>query len=197
MLDLQEFKNFLNNGKNRKILIVTLIILISFVIIYLLVVNLNKTKNNSIEYFETIKNNNNIVPPKIPDQDLFDDKAIENIKNANFKEPKNKEEKELTKLEQEVEEKIADISDIQAEAQKQKEKIKKIERTQKPDNMVAYLKKIQKDIEFRGYDLNFKYEMKEYHENDLFNNWYKIEKISPIFIRFKDENYEYNLRFID
>ncbi|RAX56493.1 hypothetical protein CCZ01_09365 [Helicobacter monodelphidis] len=65
---------------------------------------------------------------------------------------------------------------------------------QKPENMITYLKNIQSNISLHGN--SFRYENIYYYANDKFEGWWKIEKITPLFIRFKDANYSYNLRFV-
>lgn len=137
-----------------------------------------------------------VTPPPLPNQMEFDDKEVSKVQNAQFNEPSNEAEKELNKLADEINGKIPDISEQTASLEKQAEAIKQIEKMQKPESMVEYLKEIQGDIIFRGYDNNFKYDMKIYYKGDKLNDWYEIEEITPNFIRFKDENYSYNLRFI-
>lgn len=93
--------------------------------------------------------------------------------------------------------KIADISDQTNARLRQEEAMRAIERSQKPNDMIAYLKSIQKDIDFRGGTLPyFKFEDKEYNVGEKLRGWYLIEKIDTNFIRFKDDDYAYNLRFI-
>lgn len=78
----------------------------------------------------------------------------------------------------------------------QAEAIKQIAKIQKPKDMIAFLKSIQKDIDFSKDNYSFKYEMKEYKQGEKFLNFFDIETITANFIRFKDKNYAYNLRFL-
>ena len=56
--------------------------------------------------------------------------------------------------------------------------------------------KLQKDFDFKSNSNSFKYDLKEYIANDKFKDWWKIEKIGGIYIRFEDDEYSYNLRFL-
>lgn len=82
------------------------------------------------------------------------------------------------------------ISDSQLDA------IKKIAKAQKPEEMIPYLKEIQKDCELNKTQLTFKFEGKELKAGDKLNSWYLIEEITKNYVRFKETNYAYNLRFI-
>ncbi|EAI7269830.1 hypothetical protein B0619_07780 [Campylobacter lari] len=92
---------------------------------------------------------------------------------------------------------IPDISEDSFNNLKQYEAIKEIEKTQKPKDMVLFLKNMKPQI-FISKDLNsFKYDYKDFYIGDKFLNWYLVEDININFIRFKDQelNYSYNLRF--
>lgn len=64
----------------------------------------------------------------------------------------------------------------------------------KPNDMVQFLKGIQDKIQLKKE--RFQYDLKEYSVGDKFLNFYPIEEIGENYIRFKDENYSYNLRWI-
>ena len=91
---------------------------------------------------------------------------------------------------------VPDLSSVDAEKMKQEEMIRKIKKKKKPKDMIAYLKSIQKDFDFKSNSNSFKYDLKEYIANDKFKDWWKIEKIGGIYIRFEDDEYSYNLRFL-
>ena len=189
--------------------------------------SINTTGTISTADFAEFENNtsiNNVIPPSKPKDNSieFDDKAMQNVENGNLNntnliasnlvEPiQNEIKNEVDKTEQEnqknpfaeFEEPQEKITSNNSESKKN-EYYKKATETKseaindnKPESMVEYVKEIQKDIKFRGYDNNFKYDNKEYRKGDIFLTWYEIEEITPNFIRFKDENYSYNLRFID
>lgn len=124
-----------------------------------------------------------IVPPKVNNPFVIKDKEDNTTK---MKEEKSKKEAS-----------VPDLSESTFTQSLQKEAIEQIEKTQKPQDMSIFLKKIQKDMELIGSLKYFKYELKEYKINDMFLNWYLIEDINRNFIRFKDleNNYSYNLRF--
>ncbi|MBX7491237.1 hypothetical protein [Helicobacter turcicus] len=79
----------------------------------------------------------------------------------------------------------------------QLDNIKKILKTQKPQNMIAFLKEIQKDCELNKSNLIFKYEGRILKVGDKLNNWYAIEEITKNYVRFNATNYAYNLRFLE
>lgn len=76
----------------------------------------------------------------------------------------------------------------------QEEAIRKIAKTQKPKDMIAFLKEIQARIELRAN--SFKYELKTYKAGEKFLDFFLIESITSNFIRFQDTEYSYNLRFL-
>ena len=69
----------------------------------------------------------------------------------------------------------------------------------RPENMVEYLNNNKKSIEFQKKHLAFVFQQQRYLIGDDFKGWWKIEEITPNYIRFFDpqENYAYNLRFVD
>lgn len=173
------------------------------------IVNLDsKNKTISTSDFTEFKNNastNSAVPPPLPKDNFikFDDKAIQNVENGNSNnvnsnvvEPATQ--NETNKTEQENQKNpFAEFEEQNINNSENKSTIKTKLEVTKPESMVEYVKQIQKEIKFRGYDHNFKYNDKEYRKGDIFLTWYEIEEITPNFIRFKDENYSYNLRFLD
>ena len=69
----------------------------------------------------------------------------------------------------------------------------------KPENMVEFLKKEMGNMEFQRKYLSFIFQQQRYVRGDSFKGWWKIEEITPNYIRFFDDNekYSYNLRFVD
>lgn len=92
--------------------------------------------------------------------------------------------------------KIPDMSGQQMSQMEQEEMIRQIAKKQKPDDMIAFLKEIQSKFDFLKTQQRFKYDMKDYKVGDIFL-WWEIEEITPVYIRFKEKNYSYNLRFLD
>lgn len=64
-------------------------------------------------------------------------------------------------------------------------------------NIVEFLNKIKPEIMFNPNELSFGYSQKVYKSGDKFLNEYEITKITPNFIRFRIDDYEYNLRFVE
>ncbi|BEJ76128.1 hypothetical protein NEB90_001776 [Campylobacter jejuni] len=198
-INIDNIKNYYEKNKTKSIITIIGIFFV-LLFIFLIVTNPNKKtnefeaksietptqaqnveKNSTYEFKEPAKEIQNQNPPKLNNPFVLEDKKDLNITNKN-----------VSKKEEE----IPDISDTSFEAMKQEEAIKKIIKTQKPKDMVVYLKEIQKDITLL--DKTFKYDLKEYQIGDKFLDWYLIEDINNNFIRFRDENldYSYNLRFL-
>lgn len=91
----------------------------------------------------------------------------------------------------EAESKLKELSNANIS---QEEAIRKIAKTQKPKDMIAFLKEIQVGIELRTN--SFKYELKTYKAGEKFLDFFLIESITNNFIRFQDDEYSYNLRFL-
>lgn len=64
-------------------------------------------------------------------------------------------------------------------------------------NIIEFLNKIKPEIIFNPNELSFGYSQKVYKLGDKFLNEYEIIKITPNFIRFRIDDYEYNLRFVE
>lgn len=144
----------------------------------------NSKQSEKIAYIPPKKEANKTTPPPVPNVFILDDKKDLNLtKKGDSNEDK-------------VE--IADISEQSFEALKQEEAIKKIEKSQKPKDMVKFLKKIQPEISLIDSRF-FKYDFKNFYIGELFLDWFEIEDINKNFIRFKDRelNYSYNLRFLE
>ncbi|WP_086247754.1 hypothetical protein [Campylobacter vicugnae] len=186
------------NKKNLVAIVVGAVVLI--LLIFLLLSPSDKAKNAKqlSETFEQKQQEQNTSvsasynPPPILDnkQNTFDDKAIENIKNGNFNQS-------ADSTKDEIEKKIADLSQSQQNVIDQSEAMKMIEKKQKPKDMIVFLKSNKSKIELFNYKNIFKYELKDYKVGDKFLDWYLIEDINDNFIRFKDTDYAYNLRFIE
>lgn len=71
---------------------------------------------------------------------------------------------------------------------------KEIAKRQKPNDMAEFLNSIKEKIMLQKH--SFKYDLKEYRLGDKFLDFYEIEDIGENYIRFKDEDYSYNLRFM-
>lgn len=189
---------FFQNKRNVAATIVGVLALI--LLIFLLITPSDKAKHTKqlSETFEQKQQEQNTSvsvsynPPPILDnkQNTFDDKAIEDIKKGNFNQS-------TDSTKDEIEKKIADISQSQQNIIDQSEAMKMIEKKQKPKDMIVFLKSNKSKIELFNYKNIFKYELKDYKVGDKFLDWYLIEDINDNFIRFKDTDYAYNLRFIE
>lgn len=91
---------------------------------------------------------------------------------------------------------IPDLSGQNLSQQEQEEIINQITKTQKPSDMIAFLKEIQSKFDFLKTQKRFKYDLKNYKVGDIFL-WWEIEEITPVYIRFIDDDYSYNLRFLE
>lgn len=91
---------------------------------------------------------------------------------------------------------IPDLSGQNLSQQEQEEIINQIAKTQKPSDMIAFLKEIQSKFDFLKTQKRFKYDLKNYKVGDIFL-WWEIEEITPVYIRFIDDDYAYNLRFLE
>lgn len=182
------------NKKNLVAIIVAVIVLILLILLLLSPSDKEKNSKQLSDTFEKSNQEQNTTmsynPPPILDnnQSAFDDKAIENIKKGNFSQKE-----DTTK--DEIESKVVDIS--QSNTIDQSEAMKIIERNQKPQDMIVFLKDNKSKIDLFNYRKVFKYDLTEYKVGDNFLDWYLIEDINDNFIRFKDTDYAYNLRFIE
>ncbi|EAI6362706.1 hypothetical protein CDX27_08690 [Campylobacter coli] len=178
--------------KNKTMVILCGVLLILIVLSAVMFLSGGSKKN---EFSDTAKEN-----PKLEEKIKEDNLSKDFIVPPKINNPfiaKDKEEAIKKEEESKEEINIPDLSESSFTQSLQEEAIKQIEKTQKPQDMSLFLKKIQKDIELIGSLKYFKYELKEYKVNDMFLNWYLIEDINRNFIRFKDleKNYSYNLRF--
>ncbi|OCS21970.1 hypothetical protein CFVI97532_07155 [Campylobacter fetus subsp. venerealis cfvi97/532] len=130
--------------------------------------------------------NGTFIPPKMENnpfaqntQNLAKDKdeAIKSSANVGADEPK-----------------VADLTNY--ENIEQEGAIKNISKMQKPSDMIAFLKERKSEFILNSKEKNFKFDLKEYVIGDKFLDFFEVTDIASNFIRFKDENYEYNLRFL-
>lgn len=141
------------------------------------------------------------VPPKMDNpfiMDLAENTKQEETKDSNaFKEESLN--ADLAGIPKDTnEEKIPTISNHNnGISDSQLDTIKKIAKSQKPKEMIPYLKEIQKDCELNKTRLTFKFEGKELKVGDKLNSWYLIEEITKNYVRFKEIDYAYNLRFVE
>ncbi|HEC1539310.1 TPA: hypothetical protein R1X39_001214 [Campylobacter upsaliensis] len=106
--------------------------------------------------------------------------------------PKSSNEESQTIVFEGNESKIPDLS--HNSFMKSTDTTKEIAKTQKPSDMVEFLQHIKDKIILKKQ--SFTFDGKEYEINDRFLDFYEIEDIKRNFIRFKDEDYSYNLRFM-
>lgn len=181
--EFMESKNFQLDSSQKKILL-ALGVILGLLVILLLLDGDKQTENELSQSFEQqieqdkenmetplqIEDNN--VPPQT--ENPFVTKDTQNEEQAT----------------------IPDLSGQNFSQQEQEEIIKEIAKKQKPSDMIAFLKEAQIKFDFLKTQRKFKYEMKNYQVGDIFL-WWEIEEITPIYIRFKEEDYSYNLRFLD
>lgn len=199
---LDIFKNI--NGKNKNVLFIVAGIIVLIPLTLWLLSSDNKDLSQGFETAvkDKVEEGKEYIPPKLENPFKANKEAVENnntkekeqIKEEQNKEAQNqnqfasfaKDERDL-----ETEKNLKELGNSNLD---QEEAIKKIAKTQKPKDMVVFLKDIQKDISLQKN--TFKYELKEYKQGDKFLTWFEIEVIADNFIRFKDKDYAYNLRFL-
>lgn len=204
----EAFKNNVN-GKTKNILFLVLGVV---VLIPLLLWLLNGEENVDLsQSFEKTqeKEQEEYIPPKLDNpfkealnkesqsqeqetkEPLEADKQDSNLAQNNSKDSLASFAKDNQELE--VESKLKELPNANANVS-QEEAIRKIAKTQKPKDMIAFLKEIQNEIELETN--SFKYDLKTYRAGDKFLDFFLIESITNNFIRFEDTDYAYNLRFL-
>ncbi len=204
----EAFKNNVN-GKTKNILFLVLGVV---VLIPLLLWLLNGEENVDLsQSFEKTqeKEQEEYIPPKLDNpfkealnkesqsqeqetkEPLEADKQDSNLAQNNSKDSLASFAKDKQELE--VESKLKELPNANANVS-QEEAIRKIAKTQKPKDMIAFLKEIQNEIELETN--SFKYDLKTYRAGDKFLDFFLIESITNNFIRFEDTDYAYNLRFL-
>lgn len=204
----EAFKNNVN-GKTKNILFLVLGVV---VLIPLLLWLLNGEENVDLsQSFEKTqeKEQEEYIPPKLDNpfkealnkesqsqeqetkEPLEADKQDSNLAQNNSKDSLASFAKDKQELE--VESKLKELPNANVNVS-QEEAIRKIAKTQKPKDMIAFLKEIQNEIELETN--SFKYDLKTYRAGDKFLDFFLIESITNNFIRFEDTDYAYNLRFL-
>lgn len=191
--------------KTKKISIITLIVFVLFIMILFLIGGENSAPDEQIsasyeqnqrENQELQTNQDGYTAPKI-EQDVKQNAQQNQNASAITPPPANNpfvaQDKEPEKADASS---IPDLSNQNLTQQEQEEAIKEIAKKQKPDDMIAFLKEAQNKFNFLKTQKRFKYDMKNYQVGDIFL-WWEIEEITPVYIRFKDDDYSYNLRFLE
>ncbi|EAH8851389.1 hypothetical protein CDJ58_07060 [Campylobacter lari] len=188
--------------ENKKMSIIILIgFLLFFLFVFLIVTNPSSKDEFNIESgfdSQNVKKEDD-VKYNFNESNLSAKKDVVNPDSKNIFILEDKNDLNISKKNknEDIDNNIPDISENSFNNLKQYEAIKEIEKTQKPKDMVLFLKNIKQQI-FISKDLNsFKYDYKDFYIGDKFLNWYLVEDININFIRFKDQelNYSYNLRF--
>lgn len=203
---IEAFKNNFN-GKTKNILFLVLGVV---VLIPLLLWLLNGEENMDLsQSFEKTqeKEQEEYIPPKLDNpfkealnkesqsqeqetkEPLEADKQDSNLAQNNSKDSLASFAKDKQELE--AESKLKELSNANIS---QEEAIRKIAKTQKPKDMIVFLKEIQNEIDLETN--SFKYDLKTYRVGEKFLNFFLIESITNNFIRFQDDEYSYNLRFL-
>ena len=195
----RNFKN-LNPHSKRFLILSIIVIVLFFLSLWLMRDSSSQTQINkeiSQSYEETQKENTGeYVPPKI-DISKNNEQKQETKENSNVATPpqpinpfvaQDKDKEQFSN--------IPDLSGQNLSQQEQEEVINQIAKTQKPSDMIAFLKEAQSKFDFLKTQKRFKYDLKNYQIGDIFL-WWEIEEITPVYIRFKDEDYSYNLRFLE
>ena len=194
------------NFKDKKVIMVLAIFFFLFLMLILVLFDSNGNEKLSENFENALKENTEVkeqgfIPPKLDNP--FNNEANTTNKDANTSKKPKENPKEQDKSA--IASYAKDKNELEAEASikelpntnlNQEEAIREIAKTQRPKDMIEFLKEKQKDIEILASKNLFKYELKEYKVGDKFLEWFEIESITKNFIRFKDKDYAYNLRFI-
>lgn len=187
---LNIFKNIKEKNKNM-IFILTGIIVLVPLSFWLLSTD---DKNLSESFEKSMQTDNNQTqeynPPKL--ENPFEQKQKTQENNQTKEQINNTSKDDFTSFVKDIKKQEINSN----ENLSQEEAIRQIAKTQKPKDMIVFLKDIQKDIEFEGSKNTFKYDLKSYKAGDKFLEWFEIEIITKNLIRFKDKDYAYNLRFL-
>lgn len=190
-LKTRDFKNL--NPHSKKILILSIIIVVLFLTMLWLFSDDNQKINEEMSqgYEQQVKDENagEYTPPPIENNNSKE----QNESNPAPQQPTNP---FVTQDKDTKEAIIPDLSGQNLSQQEQEEIINQIAKTQKPSDMIAFLKEIQSKFDFLKTQKRFKYDLKNYKVGDIFL-WWEIEEITPIYIRFIDDDYAYNLRFLE
>lgn len=197
----RNFKNL--NPHSKRIFILSIIVLVLFCIgLWLMSDNQARNEEISQSYEKNIQeeDKSEYIPPKIETKGeiLKDDVQNQQVKkdsNASIlPQPTNP-----FVAQDKDKEQFSNIPDLSGQnffQQEQEEVINQIAKTQKPSDMITFLKEAQSKFDFLKTQKRFKYDLKNYQVGDIFL-WWEIEEITPVYIRFKDEDYSYNLRFLE
>ncbi len=205
-------KNLNFNAKNKNILFALIGVIVLIPLTFWLLSSsenqqLSQNFENSIKENKEEQKEQGFIPPKLDSpfntkETSKDTNNTQNKQEQSFKQEQNskQEQKEQNlasfakdKNEVEAEARILELSNDNLD---QEEAIREIAKTQRPKDMIEFLKEKQKDIELLASKNDFKYDLKEYKVGDKFLEWFEIESINKNFIRFKDKDYAYNLRFL-
>lgn len=193
------------NPHTKKISLLTLVIFILFIIMLFVMGGDNTETQNQITagYEQNQKENENdknkdengYTAPQI-DEEALKKAREESQAQADKLKANNPFVAENKNADQADPSSIPDLSSQNLTQQEQEEAIKEIAKKQKPDDMIAFLKEAQNKFNFLKTQKRFKYDMKNYQVGDIFL-WWEIEEITPVYIRFRDDDYSYNLRFLE
>lgn len=193
------------NPHTKKISLLTLVIFILFIIMLFVVGGDNTETQNQITagYEQNQKENENdknkdengYTAPQI-DEEALKKAREESQAQADKLKANNPFVAENKNADKADPSSIPDLSSQNLTQQEQEEAIKEIAKKQKPDDMIAFLKEAQNKFNFLKTQKRFKYDMKNYQVGDIFL-WWEIEEITPVYIRFRDDDYSYNLRFLE
>ena len=187
---LNIFKNIKEKNKNMIFILTNIIVLVplSFWLLS------TDDKNLSESFEKSMQTDNNQTqeynPPKL--ENPFEQKQKTQENNQTKEQINNTSKDDFTSFVKDIKKQEINSN----ENLSQEEAIRQIAKTQKPKDMIVFLKDIQKDIEFEGSKNTFKYDLKSYKAGDKFLEWFEIEIITKNLIRFKDKDYAYNLRFL-
>ena len=191
------------NPHTKKISLLTLVIFILFIIMLFVIGGDNTETQNQItagyeqsqNENEQNKDENTYTAPQI-DEEALKKAREENQAQADKLKANNPFVAENKNADKADPSSIPDLSSQNLTQQEQEEAIKEIAKKQKPDDMIAFLKEAQNKFNFLKTQKRFKYDMKNYQVGDIFL-WWEIEEITPVYIRFRDDDYSYNLRFLE
>ncbi|TLD91138.1 hypothetical protein LS74_010130 [Helicobacter magdeburgensis] len=191
------------NPHTKKISLLTLVIFILFIIMLFVMGGDNTETQNQItagyeqsqNENEQNKDENTYTAPQI-DEEALKKAREESQAQADKLKANNPFVAENKNADKADPSSIPDLSSQNLTQQEQEEAIKEIAKKQKPDDMIAFLKEAQNKFNFLKTQKRFKYDMKNYQVGDIFL-WWEIEEITHVYIRFRDDDYSYNLRFLE
>lgn len=181
---LAKLKNININPKSTQVILAACVAVFFIIVVVFVVFGAEEDDEVMIgdvpSSIDSETSNNVVAPPVL--ENPFDENRLEEAQTQAIAEAHH------TDSNAEIEELIPVMGQTETEQSVKKEPIRI-----KPEDMIVYLKGIKADIHMQ--DNSFIHNNIYYYVGDKFEGWWVIERITPNFIRFKEEDYSYNLRF--